>query len=241
MNRSSAQNAVSGRPAERARRRLPGSCPVAWQPPGAAAGRHDRRPRAGTLALTGMTSVLAPGLLLSAPPLSDPNFERSVVLLSAHGPDGAFGWVLNGKQSMSFSELLLRAGIAEAPPDVPGVVRVGGPVSPEQVWLLYPSGAIAPDLDGQMEVAPGIWASASRNVLEAIASSRVPPGLITLMGYAGWAPWQLENEIKVGAWLPTDVNPEIVFDTPPSELWARAYQRVGASPMSFNTRTVGSA
>ncbi|HYQ45746.1 MAG TPA: YqgE/AlgH family protein [Polyangiaceae bacterium] len=188
-----------------------------------------------------MTSALAPGLLLSAPPLSDPNFERSVVLLSAHGPDGAFGWVLNGKQSMSFSELLVRAGVAATPPDVPGVVRVGGPVSPEQVWLLYPSGAIAPDLDGQMEVAPGIWASASRNVLEAIASSRVPPGLITLMGYAGWAPWQLENEIKVGAWLPTDVNPEIVFDTPPSELWARAYQRVGASPMSFNTRTVGSA
>ena len=58
-----------------------------------------------------MTSVLAPGLLLSAPPLSDPNFERSVVLLSAHGPDGAFGWVLNGKQSMSFSELLVRARI----------------------------------------------------------------------------------------------------------------------------------
>jgi len=195
----------------------------------------------GTLALLGMTSVLAPGLLLSAPPLSDPNFERSVVLLSAHGPDGAFGWVLNGKQSMSFSELLVRARIVEAAPALPGVVRVGGPVSPEQVWLIYPSGALPADLEGQMEVAPGIWASASRKVLEAIANSSVPRSLITLMGYAGWAPWQLENEIKVGAWLPTDVNAEIVFDTPPAELWARAYQRVGASPMSFNTRTVGSA
>jgi len=185
--------------------------------------------------------VLAPGLLLSAPPLSDPNFERSVVLLSAHGPDGAFGWVINGKQSMSFSELLLRTGVAPAALDVPGVVRVGGPVSPEQVWLIYPSGVVASELEGQMEVAPGIWASASRRVLESIANSQVPRGLITLMGYAGWAPWQLENEIKVGAWLPTDVSPDIVFDTPSSELWARAYQRVGASPMSFNTRTVGSA
>jgi len=188
-----------------------------------------------------MTSVLAPGLLLSAPPLSDPNFERSVVLLSAHGPDGAFGWVINGKQSMSFSELLLRTGVAPAASDVPGVVRVGGPVSPEQVWLIYPSGVVAPELEGQMDVAPGICASASRRVLESIANSQVPPGLITLMGYAGWAPWQLENEIKVGAWLPTDVSPDIVFDTPSNELWARAYQRVGASPMSFNTRTVGSA
>jgi putative transcriptional regulator len=188
-----------------------------------------------------MTSVLAPGLLLSAPPLSDPNFERSVVLLSTHGPDGAFGWVLNGKQSMSFSELLLRARIVDKPRDVPGVVRVGGPVSPEQVWLVYPSGTLPPELEGQMEVAPGICASASRNVLEAIADLRVMPPLITLMGYAGWAPWQLENEIKVGAWLPTDVNAEIVFNSPPSELWTRAYQRVGASPMAFNTRTVGSA
>lgn len=188
-----------------------------------------------------MTSALAPGLLLSAPPLSDPNFERSVVLLSAHGPDGAFGWVLNGKQSMSFSELLARAGVTASAPNLTGTVRVGGPVSPEQVWLLYPSGSVAAEVEGQMEVAPGIWASASRKVLEAIATSEVPRGLITLMGYAGWAPWQLENEIKVGAWLPTDVAPEIVFDTAPSELWARAYQRVGASPMSFNTRTVGSA
>ena len=135
----------------------------------------------------------------------------------------------------------MRARIVETAPDLPGVVRVGGPVSPEPVWLVYPSGVLAPELEGQLEVAPGIWASASRKVLESIANSRVPPSLITLMGYAGWAPWQLENEIKVGAWLPTDVNAEIVFDTPPAELWARAYQRVGASPMSFNTRTVGSA
>ena len=189
-----------------------------------------------------MTSVLAPGLLLSAPPLSDPNFERSVVLLSAHGPDGAFGWVLNGKQSMSLSELLVRASIVQhPPPDLAGVVRLGGPVSPEQVWLVYPSGALPPELEGQMEVAPGIWASASRKVLEVIANSRVPRGLITLMGYAGWAPWQLENEIKSGSWLPTDVSAAVVFETPSDELWGRAYQRVGASPMSFTTRTVGSA
>src|SRR6478735_946721 len=105
-----------------------------------------------------MTSALAPGLLLSAPPLSDPHFERSVVLLSAHGPDGAFGWVLNGKESMPFSEMLVRAGISETPPGLPGVVRLGGPVSPEQVWLLYPSDALAPELEGQMLVAPGICA-----------------------------------------------------------------------------------
>ena len=188
-----------------------------------------------------MSSVLAPGLLLAAPPLSDPNFERSVVLLSAHGPEGAFGWVLNGPESMSLAELFERTQLTPGSGDSSGVVRFGGPVSQEQVWLLYPSGVLPAELEGQMQVAEGITASASRKVLEVIASGQVPLGLITLMGYAGWGPWQLENEIKQGAWLPTDVTAQVVFETPRDELWARAYQRVGASPMSFTTRTVGSA
>lgn len=188
-----------------------------------------------------MSSVLAPGLLLAAPPLADPNFERSVVLLSTHGPEGAFGWVLNGRQSMSLAELLVRTDLTPSPPDIAGVVRFGGPVSQDQVWLLYPSGVLPLELDGQMQIADGITASASRQVLELIATGQVPHGLITLMGYAGWGPWQLEDEIKAGSWLPTDVSAELVFATPPEKLWARAYQLVGASPMSFMSRTVGSA
>ena len=188
-----------------------------------------------------MSSALAPGLLLASPPLADPNFQRSVVLLSAHGPEGAFGWVLNGQESMTLSELLARTQLTESAPKIAGVARYGGPVSQEQVWLLYPSGVLSAELEGQMEVAPGIMASASRKVLEIVAAGPVPRGLITLMGYAGWGPWQLENEIKSGAWLPTDVTADVVFETEPGELWARAYQRIGASPMAFTTRTVGSA
>jgi len=188
-----------------------------------------------------MSSVLAPGLLLAAPPLADPNFERSVVLLSAHGPEGAFGWVLNGQEAMPLAELLVRTELAQEAPDLPGVARIGGPVSQDQVWLLYPSGVLPAELEGQLEVAEGITASASRKVLEVVAAGRVPRGLITLVGYAGWGPGQLENEIKLGAWLPTDVTAEVVFDTPLADLWARAYARVGATPMSFTTRTVGSA
>jgi len=188
-----------------------------------------------------MSSALAPGLLLAAPPLADPNFERSVVLLSAHGPEGAFGWVLNGHESMALSELLVRTGLVETAPSIAGSARMGGPVAQDQVWLLYPSGVLPTDIEGQEEVAPGITASASRRVLQAVVSGNVPPGLITLTGYAGWGPWQLENEIKQGAWLPTDVTADLVFGTPPAELWERAYQRIGASPMAFTTRTVGSA
>src|SRR5262249_48596159 len=108
---------------------------------------------------------LAPGFLVAAPPLGDPNFDRSVVLLAAHGADGAFGWVLNGREVMTLGELLVRAELATEPRDLPGSVRVGGPVSPDQVWLVYRSDARFEDFDGQLEVGQGVVASASRKVL----------------------------------------------------------------------------
>ncbi len=186
-------------------------------------------------------SVLAPGLLVAAPPLGDPNFDRSVVLLAAHGPDGAFGWIINGRELMTLPELLVRAEITEKLIQAPGHVRVGGPVSPEQVWLVYKTEERLPDIEGQFEVGQGITASASRKVLEAVASGYAPSRLLGLVGYAGWAPMQLENEIRVGAWLPTDVDAEIVFEVATSDTWTRAYQRLGTTPIAFTTRTVGSA
>jgi putative transcriptional regulator len=62
-----------------------------------------------------------------------------------------------------------------------------------------------------------------------------------LLGYAGWAPEQLEEEIRRGAWLPTDVSRELVFQAERDIIWQRAYERLGASPMAFTTKTVGSA
>jgi putative transcriptional regulator len=186
-------------------------------------------------------SSLAPGLLVAAPPLADPNFDRSVVLLAAHGPDGAFGWVLNGREVMTVGELLARAEatiVGEAPS---GGVRIGGPVSQEQVWLVYRTADRLEGFPEQFDVGAGITASPSRKMLEAIAEGRGPRSLVGFVGYAGWAPWQLENEIRGGAWLPTDADAEIVFDVPRGELWQRAYERVGTSPIAFTTRTVGSA
>ena len=184
---------------------------------------------------------LAPGFLVAAPPLGDPNFDRSVVLLAAHGPDGAFGWVLNGREVMTLGELLVRAELVEEAPGLSGSVRVGGPVSPDQVWLVYRADQRFESFDGQLDVGEGIVASASRRVLEAIVAGDVPADLMALVGYAGWAPGQLENEIRAGAWLPTELEAALVFDVPRQELWQAAYERAGTTPIAFTSRTVGSA
>jgi putative transcriptional regulator len=186
-------------------------------------------------------SDLAPGFLVAAPPLGDPNFDRSVVLLAAHGSEGAFGWVINGRELMSMTELMERIELQGTPPVLEGTVRVGGPVSQEQVWLIFSADERLSGFDGQVELGAGICASASRRVLDAIAGGAVPKHLTALLGYAGWAPQQLENEIRKGAWLPTDFAPELIFDAPREKIWQRAYERVGTTPMAFTSRTVGSA
>lgn len=178
---------------------------------------------------------------MAAPPLGDPNFDRSVVLLAAHGPDGAFGWIVNGRDLVTLPELLVRADITAEHLDIDGVVRLGGPVSPEQVWLLYRTEDRFEGIDGQFEVGHGITASASREILEAIAAGAPSSSLVALAGYAGWAPMQLEEELRAGAWLPVDVDADVVFCHDRESAWFRAYALVGLSPMAFAGRTVGSA
>jgi putative transcriptional regulator len=186
-------------------------------------------------------SELAPGLLIAAPPLGDPNFDRSVVLLAAHGRDGAFGWVLNGKPVMSISELLVRAEVTDRRIELPGMVRFGGPVSQDQIWLVYPAAERLDDVEGQFEVAPGVLATASKTVLERLADGVSMPRVAGFAGYAGWAGGQLENEIRLGAWLPCPVDAGIIFDVPVDQVWARSYERLGTTPIAFVSRTVGSA
>jgi putative transcriptional regulator len=190
----------------------------------------------------GTKSELAPGLLVAAPPLGDPNFERAVVLLAAHGEDGAFGWVINGTELMSMAELLERADFSEQVRQAPtGAVRAGGPVGSDQVWLLYPTDAKPSDLEDQFDLGCGVTASSSRRLLSALASGSAPSPIVGVAGYAGWGPKQLENEIRQGAWLPTDADSSLLFDCEPSELWLRSYERVGTSAIAFSTRVVGSA
>lgn len=201
---------------------------------------------------------LAPGLLLAAPRLGDPNFERSVVLLGQHDEEGALGWVLNGRALSPVGELLREA---ELVPD--GVVlpereayltaaRIGGPVSPGSAWLLYRLGEGEELPDPVADAAPTLpvggrsAVSSSRELIEAVARGEGPPAFRLLLGYAGWGPMQLESEIQQGAWLPVSVELDLLVDPlfglEPEALWDAAYRvAVGASPMAFNSPEKGSA
>jgi len=192
---------------------------------------------------------LAPGFLIASPPLGDPNFDRTVVLLAIHGESGALGFVVNRKAPLSLGELLSFAGYGGGKAADSSPVFVGGPVQPSSGWIL------GIDIDGGSsgEVIPvgdRIRITSSRDAFDALArdvQSRPagepdPQRRFVMLGYSGWAPGQLEGEVGAGAWLPVPLDEGILFDAPVDERWEKAYALLGLTPaVGMSMRTVGSA
>jgi putative transcriptional regulator len=181
---------------------------------------------------------LAPGLLLSMPHLIDPNFTRAVVLMIEHNDEGSFGLIINQPSEMSVASLLQVLDIDWAG-DEAAVVWTGGPVMPTSGWVLHEPTAIigkgAADLQtglekgGTVDIADGVSLSTSPAKLRTIAAE--PPRRTRfLLGYAGWGPGQLAEEMTRGSWLHADADPELIFDTPADRMWDRALRKLGVDP-----------
>ena len=155
-----------------------------------------------------MTS-LAGSFLVASPMLEDPNFARAVVLLLQHGPDGAFGLVVNRPAHIEGVPLPLFAG---GPCPVEGVLMVHGHAE----WAQP-----APD-QPKAQIAPGIFVG-DASCLSRISDAQPgqPLRFRIFRGYAGWGPEQLEGELEAGAWRVVPASGQLLFGTPPEELWGR--------------------
>jgi putative transcriptional regulator len=185
------------------------------------------------------TDDLAPGMLLAAPSLRDPNFMHSVVLLGRAGDEGALGWVVNGRELMSVRELLTSSDLVPASQPIPetpafaSAVRIGGPVAPAAGWLLYRR--LPAPLPGEIAIGADLGVTGELAAFSALLEGRGPVDFRVLLGCAGWAPGQLEAEIGAGAWLPAAVSPDLVMDAQASFLWDEAYHlAVGTEPAAFS-------
>jgi putative transcriptional regulator len=202
-------------------------------------------------------SSLAPGLIIASPPLGDPNFDRTVVLLALHGPSGALGFVMNRLAPLKLGEVMSLAGYGPRFGAVPGDVYVGGPVEPGSGWVLSGDPELASDAEGIIQVSKDVSISSSRQAFDMLARD-VEPGedvdpespagapklgrRLVFLGYSGWGPGQLESEIARGAWLPAPFEPSVLFDVGIDDRWEAAYKILGVSPaMSIGMRTVGDA
>lgn len=184
---------------------------------------------------------LAPGLLIATPPLDDPNFAHALILLVHHNSDeGALGLVINGKRQIAYvGDLLEQLDLCEDGSKYREPVRIGGPVQTELGWIVYrPSDE---PLEGEIRLSDSCAVTQSREVLASIGRGQGPAGYQALLGYTGWAPGQLEEEIRQGSWLPMSLEPSIVFEVPIDKRWQVAFERAGVTPMAMMTSKRGMA
>ncbi|HEX7478310.1 MAG TPA: YqgE/AlgH family protein [Polyangiales bacterium] len=178
-----------------------------------------------------MALDLAPGFLVAAPILQDPNFRRTLVLLVDHRPEGALGFVINRPANLTLEGMIEALGLradAVCRPDSP--VLVGGPVAPDTGWLVFEHTPGKNSGEQVVQVSEHIAVSASRELLEEMVTGSAPSKLMLVLGYAGWGPGQLDAEIAQGAWIPVDIDERIVFDAPYEERWALALRTLGIDP-----------
>lgn len=178
-----------------------------------------------------VSTPLAPGFLVALDPLLDPHFARSVVLMLNHDEGrGAFGLVLNRSTDFPLTDLCQSLEI-EWSGDGAARVDWGGPVQPEQGWIVFRDAL--EEIEDAEQVSPSLHWSGSRDVLRRVAGS---PDVVAriFLGYAGWEPGQLEQEIAAGAWLMVPLDQPgaggLVFDTPKDQLWTATVRSLGIEP-----------
>lgn len=162
-------------------------------------------------------------LLVAAPSMGDPRFERAVILIVQHDPAGAFGIVINkpiGEQSLAslFEALGQKGG------DIVGSVRIfaGGPVQPETGFVLHGSDYHRPET---VAINDRLSITSSAEILRDIGNNRGPIKTLVAFGYAGWGPNQLEREIEERAWGIAEGDPTLIFDEDREKVWDGAWKR----------------
>lgn len=171
---------------------------------------------------------LAPAFLVAVPQLQDPNFRQSVVLLLQQNEDGALGIVVNRETSLLLQDLCRDHDIRYAG-EPEKKVRSGGPVQPQQGLVVY--GPEHADPEGRL-VVDGLHVSASTGALTRLCTLQ-SGRFHCFAGYAGWGPGQLEREISEGSWIVAPVNPNLVLDHPPEQIWSKVLKDNGIDPAAI--------
>lgn len=179
---------------------------------------------AGTASQNGNTPPtpggLAGQLLVAAEEMGDPRFVQTVILLVRHDATGAMGLVVNRPiGEVAIAQLLEGVGLDGT--GVRGDIRLhyGGPVEPRQVLTIHTTDF---GLEGTLRVPGDTAVTGNPEILRAIGRGKGPRRFLTVLGYAGWAPGQLENELKAGGWFTVPADPGIVFDDKYDTKWKRA-------------------
>nr|WP_325253519.1 YqgE/AlgH family protein [Amylibacter sp.] len=168
-------------------------------------------------------------LLIAMPSMGDPRFDRSVIYICAHSDDGAMGLIVNKPAAdLKFADLLEQLDIKADRP-IEGIdVHYGGPVEHGRGFVLHSRDY--GNEDSTLTVNDEFGMTATLDILEDISHGHGPVNCLLALGYAGWGPGQLEDEIRENGWLTCDADAELVFSTNHTGKWAAAMKQIGIDP-----------
>ena len=181
-------------------------------------------------------SLKTPYLLLAAPVMLDPNFQKTVVVMGHHTREGALGWVVNRFLGEPAVSLLAPPLDTAVHPETP--LRVGGPIFTNGLVALFSEEMLGVE---SVEMAPGLRVSVAAEILPKLFAAPPASGTagLLILGYSGWAADQLESEMEEGTWLVLPWDPSLVFTHDVEGLWERALARLGVSPASVSSSSTG--
>ena len=177
-------------------------------------------------------SALTNQLLIAMPGMADPNFSTTVTLICEHNDDGALGIIINRPLGLKLSGLFEQLSVDDADPETASnPVMSGGPVGTERGFVLHGKDH---SFENTLAVSDDIQLTLSRDVIDAMAVGDGPEKSLVAIGYAGWEPGQLEEEMLANSWLNVTATPELVFDTPFEERWDSAARLLGVDIASLS-------
>ncbi|MDR3421909.1 MAG: YqgE/AlgH family protein [Xanthobacteraceae bacterium] len=172
-------------------------------------------------------------MLIAMPAMLDDRFSRSLIYVCAHSSEGAMGIVVNHPApNINFSDLLVKLDVIPAADVIQlrsraGVVKVmrGGPVETERGFVLHSADFFIEN--STLPIDDGICLTATLDILKAIARGDGPASAILALGYAGWAPGQLESEIQGNGWLHCAPDSELIFGADIGGKYDKALKKIG--------------
>ena len=175
-------------------------------------------------------------MLIAMPAMSDERFARSVIYVCAHSTEGAMGIVVNQRaKNIKFPDLLVQLEVIPESerielPDQVEVVKVlkGGPVETGRGFVLHSADFFIEN--STLPIDNGICLTATLDILKAIARGDGPASAILALGYAGWAPGQLEQEIQQNGWLHCAADSELIFGGDIEHKYEKALRKIGIDP-----------
>lgn len=159
-------------------------------------------------------------LLASEPYLADPNFERTIILLTEHNAEGSVGFVLNKPSDTQLSEIM------EGFSDFDTKVNIGGPVQQDTLHFIHRIEGI----ENSITLSKGLyWGGNFDHITALIETNQLNPiDIKFFLGYSGWSPGQLDEELAANSWIVSDkITDELIFETPAADMWKKSLQFLG--------------